>query len=228
MIRLATVLVVSTLAILAAPPAQAQDAGGAPTARRGGTRLALQGRIDAFNMFGVSDALVFGIDRDLDFGALAAGSAFAPIVSGGLRMDRLFVGAGLGLTGGSVSECENDGCSAESSVSNTGWSITPMAFYDVLNDGAGALALGGWLNVGNVGGGTFEDEDGRTVSEDGFFSWGLTLAAQIRGMLSEGLALGAEFGWGFLSWSEGDNDGDASIFIHGLFGTLLLEGSVGL
>ena len=200
--------------------AQAQAPAPAP-ARSGGTRLGIQGRIDAFNMFGVADDLVFGPTD-------APAAPFAPTATVGLRMDALWVGVGLGLVGGAVSTCEEDGCDRESTVSNSGFSISPLAFFDILRDSGGALAVGGWFNFGSVGGGTFEDADGTEISEDGFILWGLNLALQGRGMVTEGLALGSEFGWGFLSFSEGDNNNDQSVFVHGFFGTLFIEGTVGL
>jgi hypothetical protein len=202
--------------------AQAQGGASAPApARSGGMRLGIQGRIDAFNMFGIADALVLAP-------ADAISTPFAPTATVGLRMDRLWIGLGLGFVGGAVSECEEDGCGRESTVSNSGFSLSPMVFFDILSDTGGALAVGGWFNLGSIGGGTFEDPDGTEVSQDGYFLWGANLALQARGILTPGLALGSELGWGFLTYSEGDRNNDNSVFVHGLFGTIFVEGSVGI
>jgi len=201
--------------------------GGAVASRSSGTRIAIQGRLDAFNMFGVTDSFV----ADDAAGGLLAFSAFAPTATAGIRLldTRLFLGLGFGLTGVSVSECEDGGCDGESSASKSGFTLTPMVTFDVLSGDDGALHVGGWFNLGSIGDTTFEEADGDTMTrDDGFFMWGVNLAAGVRGKISEGLAIGSEFGWGFLTWSEGDEAGDQSPFIHGVFGTILVEGSVGI
>ena len=54
----------------------------------------------------------------------------------------------------------------------------------------------------------------------------LRAGGNLRGLISPGLALGAEFGWGFLDISfDPDDDG---VFVHGIFGNIFLEASVGI
>ena len=64
---------------------------------------------------------------------------------------------------------------------------------------------------------------GRASENDDLFAVGLSLGAGLRGFLTEGVALGGEFGWGFLSSSQ-DDGGD--VFVHGIFANLLLEASI--
>ena len=48
-----------------------------------------------------------------------------------------------------------------------------------------------------------------------------------RGKINEGIAIGTEWGWGFLTGNDPEQEED-SFFIHGIFGILMFEASVGL
>ena len=106
----------------------------------------------------------------------------------------------------------------------------PLATFDLLSDEYAALSLLGALNIGSLGESeTCGNGPGGAMtcvqSDDDAFGFGLTLGAGIRGMITQGLALGGEFGWGFLSIAA-DPAGDT--FVHGIFGNLTLEASVGI
>ena len=227
--------VVAPLFVSAGAAAQQWDASGSasastssgPSAGGGasnnpGVRLGLQGRVDALNLFGTSDALVLG-------GSAGDLGAFAPTATPGLRLveGKLFVGLGLGMVGYSISECLDPRCDETRGTSNSGFGLNPLVSFDLIRDRLAALYLLGWLNLVSVGGGAVE-ERGMTTERDGFFIWGLNIGAGVRALLSDALAIGTEWGWGFASWSEGDRMDDTSVFAHGLFGTLVLEATVGL
>jgi hypothetical protein len=189
-------------------------------------RLAIQARIDALNMLSFSQPDV-GAGPGAGLGAgLVARNLFVPIVTPGVRFidDKLFLGLGLGLSGVSVSRTGGGG---NTDVSRSGWSLSPLASYDLITDPYAAFYLVGWLNLAHLG----ETENCNrnngacvTVNDD-TTGWGASIGAGVRGLLSRGLALGGEFGWGFLDLST-DNGPDA--FVHGLFGNIFLEASVGL
>jgi len=207
-----------------ASQAQAQET--AP--RSSGVRLALQGRLDALNLFGVRAFDTTGIPD------VVVPGSFVPIVTPGVRLvdGRLFVGLGLGFYGGSVSQCRNPACDEEDTWSVSGWSLSPLASFDLLNDTFGALYLLGWLNFADINSISREDvRPGMTTRTDwdGQFWWGLNVGAGVRGILGPGLAIGGEFGWGFATTSYQDPGGeDNSMFVHGLFGIILFEASVGI
>lgn len=187
-----------------------EDAGGGGSS--GGVRLALQGRIDAINLVGMSDPDAFMEQRRL----------FVPIVTPGVRLlddNALFLGLGLGFSGFSVDDPGPD------EESRSGWSLSPLASYDVLRDDVAALSLLGWLNLASLG--ETEDCDGGGCMDlnNDAFGWGLSLGAGLRGLINEGLALGGEFGWGFLDISA---DAGGDVFAHGIFGNIFLEASIGL
>jgi hypothetical protein len=178
----------------------------APRPSYSSARLGLQGRLDALNMIAEGETALAGPSQ-------FAGFLFVPIVTPGFRFldERLYLGLGFGFGGYD----DENGAAADSSRS--AFSLSPLAMYDVLTDRYAALALGGWLNVLVLGEEENQDDDG--------FGIGLNIAAGIRGKISPGLAIGSEFGWGFINISR-DNDDDR--FFHGLFGTILFEASVGI
>jgi hypothetical protein len=195
------------------------NAGARPGGRTrddGGVRLALQGRLDAINVLSIASPNV----ADLDAPGVGR-RLLVPIMTPGVRLidGRLFLGMGLGIAGATVDAGPGE-------TSRSGFSLTPLASYDLLLDSVAALSLGGWLNFAHLGetevcgggGGCVEANDDAT-------GWGLSVAAGIRGFLSRGLALGGEFGWGFLDTSV-DNGADG--FGHAIFGNIFLEASIGI
>lgn len=179
-----------------------------------GPRLGIQARIDALNMLGFS---IPPGSMALDV-ALEARSLFVPIVTPGVRFldDRLFLGLGLGFSGFSTSNPD---------TSRSGWSLSPLATYDLLLDQYAAFYLAGWFNLAHLGQSEACNAAGTCVTmNNDATGWGLNLGAGVKGMLSRGLALGGEFGWGFLDVSTDGPDA----FVHGVFGNIFLEASVGL
>jgi hypothetical protein len=177
-----------------------------------GLRLAIQGRLDAINMISLADPDPFLGQRRL----------LVPIVTPGVRLlddNELFLGLGLGFSGYSS---DDDGPNEQS---RSGWSLSPLASFDVLKDDVAALALLGWINLASLGEEEVCDAGGCDDQNDDAFGWGLSLGAGLRGFLSEGLSLGGEFGWGFLDVSY---DAGADVFVHGVFGNIFLEASLGL
>jgi hypothetical protein len=166
-----------------------------------GLRLAIQGRIDAINMVAIADPDPFLSQRRL----------LVPIVTPGVRLlddNELFLGLGLGFSGYSSDNGPNE-------QSRSGWSLSPLASYDVLKDDVAALALLGWINLASLGEEENCDAGGCETENDDGFGWGLSLGAGLRGFVSEGLALGGEFG-------------GPDVFVHGIFGNIFLEASIGL
>jgi hypothetical protein len=165
-------------------------------------RLGLQGRFSLLNTIYYT------------FPEATYGMALVPIITPGVRLldERLYVGLGIGFWGWD-SDAEND------ESSRAGFSMSPMAFYDLVSESIGALAIGGWLTIADIS----DTKDNGDKQRDGGFGFGLNLGAQVRGKISRALAIGGEFGWGFLMQS-----GDRDIFLHGVFGNILLEASVGL
>ena len=203
----------STSTSTSTPAYGAEDSGDGGSDRVGGEgmRLGIQGRIDAINMVAIADPDPFLAQRRL----------LVPIVTPGIRLlddNELFLGLGLGFSGYSSDNGDDED-------SRSGWSLSPLATYDLLKDDVAALSLIGWLNLASLG--ETEDCDGGGCMDvnDDAFGWGLSLGAGVRGFVSEGLALGGEFGWGFLDIGY---DAGADVFVHGLFGNIFLEASVGL
>ncbi len=180
-----------------------------------GVRLGVQLRLDALNMLALSAPDLQGLNA-----AAVGRRLLVPMVAPGARFlqQRMFLGLGLGLSGASESNGNNK-------TSRSGWSLSPLITYDVLRDQVAALYLVGLLNMARLGESRRCNAGGCVDQADDVFGWGLTLGAGLKGMLTEGLALGGEFGWGFLDLSV-SNGPDA--FVHGLFGNLYLEASVGL
>lgn len=177
----------------------------APSASSGSGRLGLQGRFNALNM--ITEGTIVGPGGDVD---RLLSSLFVPIVTPGFRFleDRLYLGLGFGFGGYDVDNTDQG---------RTGFSFSPLAMYDVLVDRYAALSLGGWFNFLILGEENNQNDDA--------FGIGLNLAAGIRGKISPGLAIGSEFGWGFMNVSW---DNDVEVFLHGVFGTILFEATVGI
>lgn len=178
----------------------------------GNPRLALQLRLNAVNVLEVSNVVD---NRVLD-------STAVPLVTPGVRLldSKLFIGVGLGFNG--VSSEDEDG----DEMSQSGFTVSPLGSYDLLVDDSAALSLLGWLNLSSLSETEVCDSDGTCVDlETDVFAWGLNLGVGVRGFISPGLAIGGEFGWGFLSASA---DAGGDVFGHGLFGNLLFEASIGI
>ena len=192
-----------------------------PTLRGGDsdTRLGIQVRLDAVNVLREAEPN--------EINAALGSRLLVPIVAPGVRLldeGALFLGLGFGFAGTDGSEGPGE------EYSRSGFSITPLVTFDLLADEHAALSLLGALNIGSLGesetcGGGGPGPMTCVQGDDDAFIFGLTLGAGIRGKLSEGLALGGEFGWGFLSIAA-DPEGDT--FVHGIFGNLTLEASVGI
>lgn len=179
-----------------------------------GLRLGIQGRLDAVNMLRIADPDSFLTERRL----------LVPIVTPGVRLlddNELFLGLGLGFSGYSNSTGPDE-------QSRSGWSLSPLVTFDVLKDDVAALALLGWINLAKLGETENCDAGGCMSANNDAFGWGLSLGAGVRGFVSEGLALGGEFGWGFLDIGYDGGGGPDDVFIHGVFGNIFLEASVGL
>jgi hypothetical protein len=192
-----------------------------------GTRLGLQVRLDALNLIGPGGTINIGGPGGISIGGpidVGIGPT-VPLVTPGVRFvdGKLFLGFGLGFAGGSN---DTGGPGGGGDRGQSGFSVSPLVSYDLVTDAVAALHLAGWFNLASLGeeetcnaAGTCSDNAGSDA--DGL---GLNVAAGVRGKLSEGLAIGGEFGWGFMSGSVGTAD----YFNHGLIGTLLFEASVGL
>jgi opacity protein-like surface antigen len=199
---------------------RASSDGGNVSARSGGgggVRLALQGRLDAINMLSFASPAV-----GLGDGIAAAGDRLlVPIVTPGVRLldeSRLFLGAGFGFAGVSAETGPNE-------ESRSGWSFSPLVSYDVITDDSAAFSLLGWFNLAKLGETERCTAAGCQDQNNDRFGWGLSLAAGLRGFVSRGLAIGAEFGWGFLDINI---DPGTDVFVHRVFGNIFIEGSIGL
>jgi hypothetical protein len=147
-----------------------------------------------------------------------ASPQLVPLVTPGVRIlnERLFLGLGFGFWGRASGK--------DITNSRAAFSMNPTALYDIISEPIAALSVGGWLNLADVSGNKSCSASNCSKANDGTFGWGVNLAAGIRGKISRGLAIGGEFGWGFLKTS-GDSTDD---FGHGVFGNILLEASVGI
>jgi len=208
----------------ATQPSSVELSGGAdgPRANRGrgpvhddgDIRLGLQLRIDAINTLALASSLnIVGADLS-DVGL----RLLVPVATPGVRIldDELFLGLGFGFVGASAENGPNE-------VSRSGFSVSPLASYDILDDESAALSLLGWFNLASLGETEVCGAGGCTEENDDVFAVGLSLGAGLRGFLTESIALGGEFGWGFLSASQDDG---ADLFVHGIFANLLLEASI--
>ncbi len=180
-----------------------------------GPRIGLQGRLDAVNILAPGGVAAPGLNIDIR-------GLFVPIVTPGVRLidDRLYLGLGFGFAG--VSQ---DNRPADRDESRSAFSFSPLVSFDLLSDQVASFGLVGWLNLLSIGE-TEECEGGacRNLNDDGF-GWGINLGVGVRGKISRGLAVGSEFGWGFLSIAF-DNEQD--VFYHGVFGIILFEATVGV
>ena len=181
-----------------------------------GLRLAIQGRLDALNLVQASRPLF------LD-GVPAIGAALmSPLATPGVRLldTRLFLGLGLGFAGASLENAAGD------ETSQSGFSLVPTATYDVLSGPTGALSVGGLVTIAHVGQ-TEDCPQGEPCveSNDDATGIGLTALVGLRGQLTEGLAIGTDLGWGFLSLSA---DAGADVFTHSVLAMILVEASIGI
>jgi hypothetical protein len=166
--------------------------GRGPVHDDGDIRLALQLRIDAINTLSLASSLnVDGPGPDLSNIGLRL---LVPVATPGVRIldDELFLGLGFGFVGASAEDGPNE-------VSRSGFSLSPLASYDVLDDESAALSLLGWFNLASLGETEVCGPGGCVDQNNDVFGVGLSLGAGLRGFLTEGVALGGEFGWGFLS-----------------------------
>jgi len=182
-------------------------------------RIGMQIRLDAMNVLGPFDTSGAPTGRPSDG---IARRLLVPLAAIGARLvdDRLFIGAGIGFHGWSTEDDPGN----ESSQS--GFGLSPLAQFDVLRDDVAALSLGGALHIASLSESEDCNPDGDCMEQgDGGTGVGLSLGAGVRGLITPGLALGGDLGWGFLSIS-GDNDNSA--FVHGIYAALLLEATIGL
>jgi hypothetical protein len=178
--------------------------------------LALQLRLDAINTLALSEPT----------GVMGAGFAdtgrhlLVPIATPGVRIldDALFLGLGLGFTGVSFDNGPNE-------ESRSGFSLSPLVGFDVLSDDSAALSLLGWLDLASLGETEQCNAGGCADVNDDAFGLGVSLGAGLRGFLTKNLAIGGEFGWGFLSVGY---DAGPDVFVHGVFGNLFFEASLDL
>jgi opacity protein-like surface antigen len=184
-----------------------------PESRDDELRIGLQVRVDAARVLEGGD-----VDGPTVAGAEAL---LVPVVAPGARWleGKLFTGLGLGLYGASVEQ-------GAGSQSRGGFGLSPVATYDVLSQDAITLSVGGWLTFARLGetetctaGGNCQEDN------DDVTAWGLSAVAGVRGALMRGLSLGGEFGWGFLDISA---DEGTDSFVHGLFGAIVLEATIGI
>lgn len=207
----------------APPPPPSQPVQNDPPADVGeaGIRLAIQGR---FVLVSALDAAITGGNRPV-----------TPVATVGVRLmdQRLFLGLGLGFGGTSVSTCGNAGCDNDKTTrSQSYFSVSPVATFDVLRERFGALYLAGWFNFLSYSAVHLEHTGDASVETGGGSGIGLNLAVGLRGKITDGLSIGTEWGWGFVSASDegnasGDPD-DTNTFAHGIFGSVVVEGSIGL
>ncbi|MGD8858524.1 MAG: hypothetical protein PVI30_00830 [Myxococcales bacterium] len=196
--------------------ARSRSGGRASASASGGggeVRLGVQARIDAFNTLATTDTGQGALNLD-------EGGLLVPLVAPGVRFldGRLFLGLGLGYQSISI-----DNGNVEES--RGGWTFSPLATFDLLSDDVASLSLDGWLNLGSLGETEECDNNGCTTDNDNATTIGINLGAGVRGHLTPGLAIGGEFGWSFTSVSV---DSGSDVSLHGLFGTILIEASVGL
>jgi hypothetical protein len=179
-------------------------------------RLALQIRLDALTMVGPFDGA-----PNVGPGIVGR-KLLLPVAAPGVRFldGKLFLGAGLSFFGWSEEQPNGD------ETSRSGFGLHPLVTFDIVRESSAALSLNGALNIASLG----ESEScggpaGCVDNNDDAFGLGLSVGAGIRGLLGPGLAIGGDFGWGFLNVSADNVD---STFVHGIFAALMVEASVGL
>lgn len=216
--------------LLVTASASAQDTA-PPASRRSSVQLAFQGRLDAMGYLAPRN------DADpRTTNLLSAIQTITPYVTPGVRLidGRLFLGIGIGFGSYSYKQCQ-DTCDDYDLIGQSYFALSPMAFFDVLRSGPASLYAGGWFSFAPIGAATFETHRGATTNiteTDSASAIGFNLAVGIRAQLVEGLSLGTEWGWGLTSYSsDGSEPGvarDVSTTMHGIFGTLMLEGAINL
>lgn len=235
-LRAITLVTLVTLGLAA--PALAQDniEAGATSASYSGSsstsstssgdvRIGLQIRLDALNMLGPLDTTTTspgGMGGGIGGAEVIGRRLLVPLATAGVRFldQRLFLGLGLGLHGWSTEDDPGN------TAGRSGFSLSPLAQFDVLRDGPAALSLGGALHLGSLSETEVCDPDDDCMDlDDGASAIGLSLGTEVRGNIFPGLALGGDFGWGFMSIS-GDND--ESVFVHGIYAALMVEATVGI
>jgi len=220
----ATISALFASILLVSATAAAQDAAPAPqSSRRSAVQLAFQGRINAMGYLVPTENL-------------ARLQTITPYVTPGVRLidGRLFVGLGIGFGGFSSNECQ-DTCDEYDRASQSYFALSPMAFFDILRAGPASLYAGGWFSFAPISSATVETRRGAmtsTFETDSATAIGVNLAVGIRGQIVEGLSIGTEWGWSFTSLSRdggetGEND-DTTTALHGIFGTVMVEGAINL
>jgi hypothetical protein len=214
--------------MLVTATASAQDAGGsgapASSARRSSVQLAFQGRVNAMG---------YVVPTEL----LAQVQTITPYVTPGVRLidGKLFVGIGIGFGSYSTEVCQ-DTCADYDRLSQSYFTLSPMATFDLLQAGPASLYVGGWFSFAPVSTVTFETRrGGSTLTEErnGGSALGFNLAVGIRAEIVRGLAVGTEWGWGLASYADDGREvdvpaDDISTTTHGLFGTVMVEGAIDL
>lgn len=124
-----------------------------------------------------------------------------PIVTPGIRFlgDLLFTGLGFEFY-------------SESKDGAKGFALSPTVTYDLLENNYAALYVAGWANFGTVN---------RQGPEGSHFFFGMNVGAGVRAKVHRALSIGSEWGWAFRVEENGP-------FSQGVFGTLMLEASLGL
>jgi hypothetical protein len=227
-----------TTVALVATPALAQDiedgattrtydgSASASTSSSSGLRIGLQIRLDALNVLGPIDSTRTSPGATGMGGSAREGIGrrlLVPLAAVGVRLvdQRLFLGAGFGFHGWSTEDDPGN------EASQSGIGLSPLVQFDVLREAGAALSLGGAVHFASLGevevcpaaGGGCDDVGGDATGV------GLSLGAGVRGLITPGLALGGDFGWGFLSLSD-ENDGSA--FVHGIYAAIMLEATIGV
>lgn len=186
-----------------------------------GLRLAIQGR--------------FSLLSQLDVALTNGQRPMVPAATVGVRLleQRLFVGLGVAFGGVSTSTCGNAGCDNDKTTrSQSYFAVSPVVTFDLLREAMGALYLAGWFNFLSYSAVHLEHTGDPAVEAGGGSGIGLNLALGLRGNITRGLSIGTEWGWGFVSATDegnasGDPD-DTNTFANGIFGTVVVEGSIGL
>ena len=122
-----------------------------------------------------------------------------PIVTPGARLLDNELFLGLGLEFSTTS----DGGSKS-------FALSPLVNYDFLDSEHAALYGLGWLSLGT-----------RKDGGDGNFFFGMNFGLGVRAKILESLAVGTEWGWAFQIIEDGP-------FIQGIFGTIMVEASLGM
>lgn len=139
----------------------------------------------------------------------AGASPIVPALAAGVYLGPLFIGVGL------------DYSSDDADGNQGSFALAPTVNYELLDAGVSKLYLLGAFGIGHV----FDNADDTT--DESYTRWGLSLGAGIKAQPVEGLAVGTELGWGLAGLSFG-NDAADGVMGHSFFGTIFVEGSIGL